>query len=37
MLEDKILERLQGSNQNLLEDVELIHTLAVSKETSVDV
>lgn len=36
-LEDQILKRLVESKINLLEDVELVTTLGVSKETSVNV
>jgi len=36
-LEDAILKRLVESEVNLLEDVELVNTLAISKETSATV
>lgn len=36
-LEDKILDRLNNSQQNLLEDTELMNTLNSSKEKSAEV
>jgi dynein heavy chain len=36
-LEDKILDRLNNSQQNLLEDSELMNTLNSSKEKSAEV